>query len=140
MQHTRSVTANQDDCWLVEDRIQPLIPDMLEAAHRVRLHWLLPNWEWKIHHSQSRLTIEMLSPYGWIILSVSEGIEASISNLQTIVFRAGELQYSSGDDSPTWGWVSPTYGVKEPALSLAVTATGALPLTFMSKWSFPEVG
>lgn len=137
MMHTRSVIVYKDDRWLIEDYIRPLTSGMLEAAHHVRLHWLLPDWEWKIDNSQ--VMIEMLSPYGWIQLGISEGIESSISNLQISILRAGELLHGSANASPTWGWISPTYGVKKPALSIVVTATCALPVAIVSKWSFPEV-
>jgi len=35
--------------------------------------------------------------------------------------RAGELLAGEGDISPTWGWISPTYSVKIPALSFSVS-------------------
>ncbi|RME87790.1 MAG: hypothetical protein D6770_08475, partial [Anaerolineae bacterium] len=51
--------------------------------------------------------------------------------------RAGELLYGEGEVPPTRGWVSPTYGVKEPALSLAVEARSADSVQFITEFIFP---
>jgi len=80
------------------------------------------------------LKLEVLSPYGWVALNIS--LQPSAFNLQLV--RAGALLHGTGEISPTWGWVSPIYGVKEPALSFAVTAVGPLPITLTSEWSFPN--
>jgi hypothetical protein len=53
--------------------------------------------------------------------------------------RSGIGLYGKGPVSPTWGWASPTYGLKVPALSFAVTIIGELPVRLISKWSFPSV-
>jgi hypothetical protein len=37
---------------------------------------------------------------------------------------------------PTWGWASPTYTVKQPALSVIASVEGQLPLRIMSDWTF----
>jgi hypothetical protein len=139
MMHIRSVTANKDDRWLIEDRIQPLADDVGRALHTVRLHWLLPDWKWKI--DDSSLTIEVFSPFGWIELDVCSQppvAENPLSVVSVQLIRAGELLYGAGEISPTWGWVSPTYGVKSAALSCVVTAVAALPLTLTSEWNFPH--
>jgi hypothetical protein len=36
------------------------------------------------------------------------------------------------------GWVSPTYGVKNPALSFVLQAKGLLPITITSKFILPN--
>jgi hypothetical protein len=51
--------------------------------------------------------------------------------------RAGELIYGGGLVQPTWGWVSPTYGLKVPALSVRFTAAGPLPIRFITKITLP---
>jgi hypothetical protein len=139
MMHIRSVTADQVDRWLVEDQIQPLADDVGRANHIVRLHWLLPDWEWKL--DDSRLRLEVKSPNGWVGLAVRS--QPSLISHPTFLIsfqlvRAGELLRGAGDISPTWGWISPTYGIKKPALSFAVTVDGTLPLTIVSEWSFPN--
>jgi len=138
MMHIRSVTAYQDDRWLIEDRIQSLADDVGRVTHLVRLHWLLPDWEFEVQNVECGLQVE--SPHGKILLTVKTQAEPNLPpatcNLQ--LARTGELLHGTGEISPTWGWVSPTYGVKQPALSFSVTAVGELPLTLTSEWSFPH--
>jgi hypothetical protein len=52
--------------------------------------------------------------------------------------RAGELVYGQRDLKPYEGWVSPTYGEKVPALSLAVEVTSNKTFTFISEFIFPK--
>jgi hypothetical protein len=140
LKHIRSVTAYQGvDTWRVEDRIKTFRSDVLEAAHQVRLQWLLPDWAWEIEESEnSRICLNLSSPFGWIALCVMEDIEFSISNVQASIYRGGDLISGSGEENPILGWVSPTYGVKQPALSLVVKVTGSLPITLISEWKFPH--
>ncbi len=130
--HQRSVIAYQDERWIIEDQLLPVSRFTLTTSQSARLHWLLPDWKWKIDNS--RLMIEVLSPHGWIGLVVS--CQSSAVSLQLV--RAGELLHGDGEISPIGGWVSPTYGVKVPALSFVVTAVGELPLTLTSEWNFPN--
>jgi hypothetical protein len=133
IRHVRSVSFQKGDSWLVEDHIQPIAADITQsAAHKVRLQWLLPDWDWKVDASSS--TIEIQTPYGWVALSVN--CQTAPLNLQLV--RAGELLYGDGDVHPTWGWVSPTYGIKLPALSFVVTVVSPLPMMLNSDWRFPS--
>jgi len=129
--HQRAVTAYQDNHWIVEDQILPTLRTSHSALHTARLHWLLPDWEWKA--DSFGLKFELLSPHGWIRLE----IQSPISNHLSSIVRAGEVLYGELPAYPTWGWVSPTYGVKTPALSISICADGTLPLVFSSQWIFP---
>jgi hypothetical protein len=57
------------------------------------------------------------------------------------LYRQGEM--IAGDilryPSPVWGWRSPTYAVREPALSLAAEIAGSLPLRLISWFMFDGV-
>jgi len=53
------------------------------------------------------------------------------------IARAGELLYGKGPVLPTWGWASPTYGMKVPALSARFTADGSLPIRYLTKITLP---
>ena len=55
-----------------------------------------------------------------------------------MLVRAGELLLGSGEVHPTWGWTSPTYGDKIPALALLVHFQGSLPLQITSEWILPD--
>ena len=138
--HQRSVTAYQDNLWIVEDQ---LLSSGRRSEVGTRLHWLLPDWGFEI--GDKRLKIRLQSPFGIIQLSVS--LQSSVScpqspipNLKSQIIRAGKLLHGSGPTSPTWGWASPTYGVKVPALSFSVSTEGVLPITFVSEWEFTRDG
>jgi len=38
---------------------------------------------------------------------------------------------------PTWGWRSPTYAQKVPALSFFISAQTLAPVVFATRWDFP---
>ena len=133
--HRRAITAFSNDRWLIEDFLEPSTGHAQAETHLVRLHWLLPDLEWRF--DETMLTLEVLSPYGWVSLQV-----AAIADLQPLTInhqlvRAGELIAGRGEISPAWGWTSPTYALKEPALSFAVIVESLLPLTLKSEWIFP---
>ena len=133
IRHVRSVSSQNGDRWLIEDQIQPVSNKVDKStSQKVRLHWLLPDWKWKVDVSSS--LIEIQTPYGWVALSVN--CQTAPLNLQLV--RAGELLYGDVEVYPTWGWVSPTYGVKTAALSFAVTTVASLPITLTSEWNFPQ--
>jgi hypothetical protein len=136
--HTRQVTVFRDDRWLVEDLIQPWMDEVQASSHEVRLHWLLPDWTYKILSRDSSIRIQ--SPHGWIKLALKAtagpNLQPVTPNLQLV--HSGVCLYGTGPVSPTWGWTSPTYGLKVPALSFAITLVGELPVTLVSEWSFPS--
>jgi hypothetical protein len=51
--------------------------------------------------------------------------------------RAGKYLRGAGAPAPTLGWYSPTYGVKEPALSLLADYSASPPFTFTTTFHFP---
>jgi hypothetical protein len=150
--HQRRVTAYRGDRWLVEDLIQAL-----DAAspgfHEVRLHWLLPDWDWDAKEmGDSGLQVRLYSPHGWIDLFI-EAISAmkaqdslidnARENAQPVemsfqLIRCGELIRGSGKPTPILGWFSPTYGIKLPALSLVILTKGLPPIMVSTEWSFPD--
>ncbi len=136
--HDRSVSFQLGGSWQIEDYIHPVDTSSICKSHSVRLHWLLPDWEYKSLESGFGLLLR--SPFGWVTLNISALGENQehIPGLAISIIRAGKLVFGSGPVSPNWGWVSPTYGVKNPALSFGVSFYGLLPLTIISEWVFPE--
>ncbi len=123
----RRQVAAEANRWVITDRLTPR-----GAAKKIvaRLHWLLPDWDWQIENEVLRLQ----SPHGVVELDldVSVGDEYQIQ-----LIRAGELVHGEGIADPILGWVSSTYGVKNPALSFVVKATGLLPITITSTFTLP---
>jgi len=134
----RTVTALAQGGWVVEDSLQPRHDAPAAGQLEIRLHWLLPDWEFD--SLQDVVGLRVRSPLGWISLAVQgygaggEPLPPSALTLQ----RAGQVLTGPGIANPTWGWVSPTYGVLEPALSLGFQLKAPLPLTLVSTWRIPH--
>lgn len=127
VRHERTVTVYADGRWEVMDAL--LVKD--GRAHTFRLHWLLPDWEWEIEKNEERVGLRLKSPHGWVVLVVS--CQAGVVSL----VRAGEALFGEQDVQPFEGWVSRTYGQKEPALSLAVEVKATQSMQFVTEFNFP---
>jgi hypothetical protein len=131
--HRRTLTAIENG-WLIEDE--------LRASHgrsvAYRLHWLLPDWEYELQESSS--LIRLRSPFGRITLQIraqeTTG-DSSAGDQQLSLIRGGHLISGAGPAIPICGWVSPTYGVKLPALSLVLEVESRTGVRFLSEFSFP---
>lgn len=144
--HRRKVTL-QDGSWQVQDELLPTRKYNHESIS-ARLHWLLPDWPWQIlddrseDRSTTSSTLKIQSGYGWIQLSMLTMQDSTNQSLGTSpriqLVRAGELLHGTGEVSPTWGWFSPTYNKKIPALSFSLLVNCRLPVRWTSNWVFPH--
>jgi hypothetical protein len=153
VRHQRTVTVYADERWQVEDEFKVEGLRSNTSGKSFRLHWLLMDGEWEIESGAEGMDLKLRSPYGWITL----GINVQPSNLQpfdkastlsaarrlrtapeTSLVRAGELLYGKREVSPIDGWISPTYGIKLPALSLAVEVKSSQVVQFISEFTFPK--
>jgi len=144
--HLREVTTGESGFWQIQDRLVSSGSNK-NSGYTLRLHWLLPDWDWQISGMDGNSSIEMniTSPYGPVVLRVSvspselagHSVPAFLTGLRPQLIRAGELLSGTGEVSSVAGWFSPTFGDKVPALSLSVTLEGTLPLSLMSEWIFP---
>jgi hypothetical protein len=135
--HQRQVSAGQGGDWTVEDRLVPQKPASAGRSYTARLHWLLPDWPWEMEENgKTGARIRVQSPYGWIAIQVTPSDPSLVLVPQLV--RGGELVFGQGPASPTWGWFSPTYGHKNPALSFAVLGQGSVPLRLTTRWEFPD--
>lgn len=126
--HRRTVLLSRGDRWQVKDNLIPDKGSLLRGAH-FRLHWLLPDWDWDL----TGTTLRINSPYGWVEVAVSAD-----TPLQACLVRAGERLAGTCEAQPTWGWYSPTYAVKEPALSFAVYGQCRSQVNLDTTWHFPN--
>ena len=133
--HERSVAVQADGMWVIEDTLASNRNNQVLQEHNIRLHWLLPDWLWRLEDAS--LILE--SPFGEVVLSVSGDADTFTNDLQIRLDRAGELLQGSGPVQPTWGWVSPTYGEREPALSFSAALRGSGNLRLISRWKFPDM-
>ncbi len=98
----------------------------------VTLHWLLPDWQWAwqdgvLHLSHQNHQID-LSIYAHFAEP-----ESGVAPVHVELIRAGEILIGQRNDE-IMGWVSPTYGVRLPALSLSLTWKTSQSLTIHSDW------
>jgi len=132
IKHERVVTVYANEKWLVEDKLTRRRAE----SHVYRLHWLLPDWKYEIR--ESAFDIRLKSPYGWLTLCITPKPRLPDSEYRISLIRAGESLYGSGNAMPYEGWASPTYGIKVPALSLAIEVTSLWNVTFMTEFVFPK--
>ena len=132
LRHERTVTVHTGDRWVVQDTLAPRGP----SPHVYRLHWLLPDWEWKMENVEGQAELRLKSPHGWITLSISTN--PPVSNPLFSIVRAGDLIRGKRNVLPYEGWFSPTYGVKIPALSLALEVRSGGIVTFTTGIIFPD--
>ena len=145
VRHDRIVTAYADGHWQIQDDMLPLRMPWDKRPISYRLHWLLPDWEWEARMRESLFEIRLKSPHGWVTLTINDGLRIPNTKYQITLIRTGEVVYSSGTGGPesqtemtVRGWASPTYGVKIPALSLAVETKSANDVQFTSEFVFPK--
>jgi len=100
--------------------------------HRARLAWSLIDWPWELEAQSLTLRGEE----GPVRLRVTPGMDG------IALYRAGERvagERQPTEDPAVLGWWSPTYGYKEPALTLVATLEGALPLRLTSWWRLGDI-
>jgi hypothetical protein len=134
VKHERTITVYQNENWVVVDKL--IAHGRTERVYR--LHWLLPDYEWKMENRESGYRLQIKSPYGWITLNITSDSRISNSECHVSLVRAGELVYGQRDVQPYEGWVSNTYGQKSPALSFVFEVTSAYHTTFTSEFVFPD--
>jgi len=155
--HRREVVVLAKDRWMVEDQLIPSsspdkprsdlttgkIVDPKGKAFDIRIHWLLPDWPWELEKSEHEpeYQLRLKSPHDWITLRTllkSDSPFPAHQNAPIIrIIRAGEMLQGPGPAEPTFGWVSPTYGVKVPSISFSLEVKSALPLRIITQWVFP---
>ncbi len=137
--HTRKVTISSDGRWEIIDQVDgPASPH-----HTVRLHWLLPDWQYEVlgpitNDSFSTYEIRIRSPQGWISLKTGASTQGVPLKVNYQLARAGTILFGSGDVLPIVGWVSPIYGEKIPALASICVINSALPVTLRTEWILPS--
>jgi hypothetical protein len=144
--HQRAVTADQPGQWRIVDSLQPnkLSEDRNNASQSrlyvARLHWLLPDWPCSVDadSENTSISIHLESHHGpvQLQLKVSSGNTLTKPILQVV--RAGKILNGVGEVDPTWGWVSPTYQSRFPALSVGYQVKAGLPLQFITEWILPD--
>ncbi len=133
IQHERVATVFADERWEVKDKLAFTKP----GEHTFRLHWLLEDGKWRLQDREGWIELHV-SPAraGGFTVRIKPDGRIAYSEVRTSIVRAGELVYGKGQPLPFEGWVSPTYGVKVPALSLSVELTASKSITLLTEFVF----
>ena len=142
--HQRTLTAQAGDCWQILDQVLPASSagGQEQRRHTIRLHWLLPDWQWDIEDQPQHTLLRILSPHGWVNVTVEIPNRPDLKSgahptLSTSLMHAGSLLHGPGPASPIQGWTSPTYGDKIPALAFIIDLVAPAPISILTSFSFP---
>jgi hypothetical protein len=142
VRHERTVTSFADGHWQIRDDLLPLRMPWDKKPLGYRLHWLLPDWEWHVENRAQGMTLQMNSPHGPVGLQISViggvSIDMDLVRAGGVVFKSEPDGRKSQPEEIIRGWASPTYGVKVPALSLAVETESANDVQFISEFTFQK--
>jgi len=132
--HSRSLTIPKESEILVEDFVNFKNGN---PSRLVSLHWLLPDWQWV----QENDAFIIFNRKKRIELSTKCWVTSTKENLPAVdisLIRAGESLLGNTSDE-IMGWVSPTYGVKQPALAYTVSWRSDKSLNINTLWRFMKV-
>jgi hypothetical protein len=125
--HKRKLENQAEKGWLITDRLVQLNGKKLRR--NIRLNWLLPDWPYELFEN----TITFNAPFGLLRLELFT--RAGIIEDGLNIIRGGKSLIRK-EDLVNHGWYSPTYGVKNPALSVQYCVTGLLPIEITTQFSF----
>jgi hypothetical protein len=139
IRHERVATVYADERWEIQDNLILKRP----GEHVFRLHWLLIDGEWEIINRESRMEnresnieIRVNASGGLFRLKIKPDARIGSSDVRVSVVRAGETVYGAGPALPFAGWISPTYGVKMPALSVVMELASFKSISIVSEFLF----
>ncbi len=124
---SREHTVHQRTVLRVEDRLWMMIDDILGVGEAgVRIGWNLPDIPFDMDERTLSLDLQ-----GSSVSIQSEGIQDRYA-----LYRSGELMAGEElvPDSRPYGWYSPTYALKQPALLWLRSAHAQLPMRGVTKW------
>lgn len=126
---------------LLENETLPQVIDLLDfdnrkVPHQVRVHWLLPDWEWVLEGQRLRLIHQDYSVVVYV-KAESTAPEAASEVSEVSLIRAGK-SLAGTHDFPTLGWASDTYGEKHAALSFSVRFAARGGLKIISEFSLQK--
>lgn len=120
--HRREMAALNATTWIIRDDLIPNTRQASTLVHEITINWLLADGEWhwegdtlSIFYSEGKLTLSILQQDGKI---------GNVSLVRSGLSLLGDLT-----PPPYWGWFSPSYGLKKPALQFLLTWKTSLPFS-----------
>jgi hypothetical protein len=130
----REISFCASNQFEVTDIIESVNED--RSHHLLRLHWLLPDWEWKMEEPNLLDLADPKSPRQ-VQVELSINPVSLLHNQQVQIVRAGKVYLGEEDAlSPTLGWISPTYNKLMPALSFRLSFNSGVPVSVTSRFTF----
>ncbi len=141
--HERTVSVFRDERWVVKDRVRSM---QNVSLHTFRIQWLLPDWKWEIVEEPDEIDgigydLRLLSPHGWVTVRLWADyffVKIHDERFSAGLVRAGERLWGDAQVKTVDGWVSTTYGKKEPALSFSMTGASQGVADFTTEFIFPK--
>ncbi len=135
--HKRRLSMVDDSTWEIRDELTPYHP--MSEAFQITLQWLLPDGVW--HLDSSTLTIDTdIFRLELFIETETRFNEKNFHpgfNIQII--RGGEILCGKNQSLPNFGWFSPTYGQKIPAISIRYILSSKSAISIMSRWHIQSI-
>ena len=129
---SRDHTVHQRTILRVEDRLWIVVDDILGLGEaEVQIGWNLADIPYEMDEHSLRVNLP-----GSKVSVLSEGIQDRYALYRAGVLIAGEELVA---DSRSYGWYSPTYAMKEPALLWLRSAHAQLPVRGVTRWVLNEM-
>ena len=124
--HQRTLQRSSPSAWEIMDEVLFSSP----KTHQITLHWLLPDLSFTVQKED----LHFDKPSFTMHFSNEQKLVSAIQ-----VIRAGAFMVGQSDmDTTIYGWFSPTYGVKQAALSVLYSLQTDNPIILHTIWNFSE--
>jgi hypothetical protein len=124
--HQRTLQRSSFSGWEITDEVLFSSPKI----HQITLHWLLPDLPFTVQNNN----IHIDKPAFTLSITNDQNTAAALQVIRAGVFMVGQ----SDMDTTIFGWFSPTYGVKQAALSVLYTLQTDTSITLHTTWEFSE--
>jgi hypothetical protein len=119
--HRRTLERVSELEWKVIDE---LLPTKSTSKHLYRIYWLVADGSYKVDGNNLDVS------YPQMKLRITLSTNTGSNEIQLI--RAGDSKTGKTSDLVNFGWYSPTYGEKIPALSLRMSAESSNTVQFIT--------
>lgn len=132
--HKRSLVLIQGTGFTIIDKMIQFRPN--QKDHRFTIHWLLPDWSWKLENESLLLVKDGKSIV--IQITASHGVkEAAVQIEDRSLIHSGSTLFGSRID-PNLGWESNTYGEKHAVLSYSCSYRASGSITITTEWKLMD--
>jgi hypothetical protein len=137
--HERKISYINENVWRVVDNLIPVGGGFVKP-YKACLHWLLPSLDWTVVDNG----LQIGDKHPPVMLLVTPLFPSKGLKIYRQVIQAGELLYSdlglnnNLDEISTFGWESPTYALKQPAVSYRIFFSADQAVTILSEFQFFE--